>query len=161
MLWANKFVIKGIPKCYGWPYIQVADGTILIGKNVRLGSIKLIVAKGGRLIIEDNVGINDGSVIGVMEEVCIGTNTAIAEYVMIRDHDHNYSEICIGQSSNGYKIDRVKIGKGCWIGYGSVLTKGVSLSDGVIVGANSVVTKSINKGEIVGGVPAKKIAVRS
>lgn len=47
-----------------------------------------------------------------------------------------------------------------WIGDGAVIVKGVILSTGCVVGANSVVTKNVPPYAIVGGVPARLIRYR-
>jgi acetyltransferase-like isoleucine patch superfamily enzyme len=44
-----------------------------------------------------------------------------------------------------------------WIGTGSVILPDVTIGEGAVVGANSVVTKSVSAYTVVGGVPAKKI----
>ncbi len=49
------------------------------------------------------------------------------------------------------------IGKNCFIGGRSLILPGVTIGDGCIVGAGSVVTKSVPPGTIVGGNPAKVI----
>jgi acetyltransferase-like isoleucine patch superfamily enzyme len=55
----------------------------------------------------------------------------------------------------------VIIGNDVWIGANSILLKGVKISDGAVVGAGSVVTRSIPSYEIWAGIPAKKISERS
>lgn len=52
------------------------------------------------------------------------------------------------------------IGNDVWIGASVIVLKGVSIADGAIVAAGSVVTKSIGTNEIWGGVPAKQISER-
>lgn len=47
-----------------------------------------------------------------------------------------------------------------WIGYGSTIMSGVKIGRGSIIAAGSVVTKDVLPYEIVGGNPAKKIAIR-
>ncbi|MGE5072408.1 MAG: acyltransferase, partial [Anaerolineae bacterium] len=44
-----------------------------------------------------------------------------------------------------------------WVGTGAVLLPGVTIGEGAVVGANSVVTKNVPPYTVVGGVPAKKI----
>ena len=52
------------------------------------------------------------------------------------------------------------IGSDVWIGYEAVIMSGVTIGDGAIIGARSVVTKDIPPYTIVGGVPARQIRRR-
>ncbi|MBR9754169.1 MAG: CatB-related O-acetyltransferase [Gammaproteobacteria bacterium] len=52
------------------------------------------------------------------------------------------------------------IGSDVWIGQNSIIRRGVTIADGAIVAANSVVTKDVLPYEIVGGVPASHIRYR-
>jgi virginiamycin A acetyltransferase len=58
-----------------------------------------------------------------------------------------------------YKGDTV-IGNDVWIGYEAVIMPGVSIGDGAIVAAKSVVTSDVSPYTIVGGNPAKRIRQR-
>jgi acetyltransferase-like isoleucine patch superfamily enzyme len=55
------------------------------------------------------------------------------------------------------RAGRVVIRRGAWLGVGSVLLPGTEIGTGAIVGANAVVTKSVEPFAIVAGVPARKI----
>lgn len=57
---------------------------------------------------------------------------------------------------NPYK-ECAHIGNNVYISSGAVIMGNVIIEDNVIIGANAVVTKSIPKGSIVGGIPAKII----
>lgn len=47
-----------------------------------------------------------------------------------------------------------------WIGYGTIILSGVTIGQGAVVGAGSVVTKDVEPYSIVGGNPAKLIKYR-
>jgi acetyltransferase-like isoleucine patch superfamily enzyme len=48
----------------------------------------------------------------------------------------------------------------CWVGANSIILPGVTIGQGSIIAAGSVVTKDVEAFSIVGGVPAKKIKDR-
>ena len=49
----------------------------------------------------------------------------------------------------------VRIGSGVWIGGGAILLPGVTVEDGAIIGAGSVVTRDVAAGATVAGNPAR------
>jgi acetyltransferase-like isoleucine patch superfamily enzyme len=55
---------------------------------------------------------------------------------------------------------QVTIGNDIWIGANSIIIDGVTIADGAIIAANSVVVKDVGAYEIVGGNPAKFIKKR-
>lgn len=54
----------------------------------------------------------------------------------------------------------IRVGNDVWLGYRSVILAGVTIGDGAIVGAYSVVTKNVPPYTIVAGNPAKEIRMR-
>jgi galactoside O-acetyltransferase len=51
----------------------------------------------------------------------------------------------------------IKIGDNAWIGINCIILKGVTIGEGAIIGAGSVVTRDIPAWTIAGGNPAKVI----
>ena len=54
----------------------------------------------------------------------------------------------------------IVVGNDVWIGYEAVILAGVTIGDGAVIGARSVVTKDVPPYTIAGGVPAKTIRKR-
>lgn len=81
----------------------------------------------------------------------IGEGSILAWNVCIQTANH------IPGSLDKYDAKPVIIGRKCWIGNSVTILPGVNLGDNVVVGANSVVTKSFPSNVIIAGVPAKVI----
>ena len=99
---------------------------------------------------------------GKTSKITIGDNVLIGPGVQLHASNHGYN---LGKGPMTYqeRIEKdIKLGNDVWIGGNSVITAGVTLADGIIVAAGSTVTKSFSeKNIIIGGVPAKKIALRN
>ena len=52
------------------------------------------------------------------------------------------------------------IGNNVWIGHGAILIYGVTIEDGAVIAAGSIVTKDVKSNMVVGGNPAKLIRYR-
>lgn len=109
------------------------------------------ITKSGHLTLNGGF-INEGVTITCSSEVYIGKGANIARGAVIRDYDGHYIE------DINYRTSRpVRIGDNVWIGYRAMILKGVTIGEGSIVAANSVVTKDVPPHSIVAGNPAKII----
>lgn len=90
----------------------------------------------------------------------IGEYTKFGQQCIILTTNHNYKSSTRIPYDNVGLMQKVEIGKNCWIGIRSTILSGVKIEDGAIVAAGSVVTKSVPKCAIVGGVPAKILGYR-
>lgn len=116
------------------------------------------IKNGGKLSIGNNVGISN-SVFSVFKEITIEDDVMIGSSVQIYDSDHhslNY-EKRITDNYDDLKNVPVCLKKGCFIGTGAIILKGVTIGEKSIIGAGSVVTKSVPDNEIWAGNPAKFI----
>ncbi|MBT8254153.1 MAG: acyltransferase [Flavobacteriaceae bacterium] len=114
----------------------------------------------GKVYLGKRSYIGSFSVIGANESVHIGCDVMIADGVSIRDTDHEFANLEEPMITQGITTAPVRIEDNVWIGYGAVITKGVTIGSGSIIAANAVVTKSFGPNSIVGGVPAKLIRNR-
>ena len=58
------------------------------------------------------------------------------------------------------QLQNIIIGNDVWCGFNVLIMPGVTIGDGAIIGAGSVVTKDVEPYAIMGGVPAKLIRYR-
>lgn len=91
--------------------------------------------------------------------IAIGDDCLIAPFVYIVDSNHRAK---LGQNINlqGNDTASIQIGNDVWIASNVTILKGVTIGDGAIIAANSVVNKDVPPYEIWGGSPAKKLGNR-
>lgn len=93
----------------------------------------------------------------------IGNFCSISEDVTIflgGEHEINTISSYPFTLKNHYTKGNVKIGNDVWIGQSTIILSGVTIGDGAIIGANSLVTKDVEPYSVVGGNPAKFIKYR-
>lgn len=126
-----------------------------LGKNTKIST-----GFNGQIKIGKNVLLDDYCYVSAHELIVVGENTQIAAFSYITDFNHKYplSEY-IGKLSDqeGYKAKKVIIGKNVWIGTKSIILSGVTIGDNCVIGAGSVVTKSIPANCVAVGNPARVI----
>ena len=129
-----------------------------VGKNVNLQKGVQIVGH-QNISIGDNSGLGRHSYIFANSDVTIGDNVLIGPEVIIHTSNHMTSRTqkIIEQS---YTHKSIEIHDDVWIGARACILSGVTVREGTIVGAASVVTKSTEPYCIYAGVPAKKIGMR-
>ena len=136
-----------------YPWIKT-QGFVRIPFSTKIWSPNKLVSFGHKVQLGDNCFIQNDLLIG--NEVLVASNVSF-----IGRNDHSYSSIgsSIWNSSRG-DTQVTTIGNDVWIGHGVIVLGGVTIGDGSVVAAGSVVTKNIEPYTIYAGVPAKKIKNR-
>jgi acetyltransferase-like isoleucine patch superfamily enzyme len=124
-------------------------GCIEIGESCYMGENSRIwsatqVKIGDRVLISHNVNIHD------TDGHPVSANARHQHFLDIVNQGHPKFGLTIAASSVHIKDD-------VWIGFNSTILKGVTIGQGAIIGAASVVTKDVPPWTIVGGNPAKII----
>ncbi len=85
--------------------------------------------------------------------IYVGDNTMFGPNVTVATAAH---PIYVPLREQGCQFNApVKIGKCCWIGAGSIILPGVTIGDGSVIGAGSVVTRDIPEGVVAVGNPCR------
>lgn len=111
---------------------------------------------GGLYAVGHDVHINTDVVITDPGYVRIGNNVTLSTCTLI-GHD---GAIGVLNRAYGVRLDavgKIDIRDNCFIGYGAIVLRGVTIGPNAIVAAGAVVTQDVPPGSIVGGVPAKVI----
>lgn len=135
----NSKIIFGGGKNFG--QIQVGYGSyIQVGKNAELSIGDTFINREVKIICNKKITIGDGCIIAM------GT--------VIRDNDGGSHRLL----SPGYTNAKpVSIGNHVWLGENSMVLKGVTIGDGAVVAASSVVTCDVPPHCLVAGTPARVI----
>jgi acetyltransferase-like isoleucine patch superfamily enzyme len=118
-------------------------------------------------VVGDGTRINGKCVIKGAGKVSFGKYCAIGENLRIISSNHNYSFVNLQyalQSKIGAKIApssaAVTIENNVWIGDSVIILPGVTIGNGAVLAAGSIVTKDVPAYAIVGGCPAKVLKFR-
>lgn len=112
---------------------------LLIGNNVGIGW-QTTIAVGSKVILEDNVRM--------------GGRNFLAGYP---GHPISAANRAAGLPDLDHQVGDIILEKDVWLGTGVFVMAGVSIGEGTIVAAGSVVTKSLPSGVLAGGNPARII----
>jgi len=140
---------------------------IQFGNNVSIGAFSRVIVStslndiGDKIVIGNNVGVGEFAYLGGAGGLEIGDECIVGQYLSCHPENHNYENINLSIRHQGVSRKGIKIGKNCWIGSKVTILDGVSIGNGSIIAAGSVVTKSFSENSIIGGVPAKLLKSRT
>ncbi|MES2679849.1 MAG: acyltransferase [Bacteroidota bacterium] len=135
---------------------ESSEGKITIGDNVHLGGVHLICRS--EIVIENDVtmawGINiyDHNSHSIYWEERKNDNSQCYEDYFA----HNGNNI-VNKNWSAVQAKPITIKSKAWIGFNVIILKGVTIGEGAVIGAGSVVTKDIPAWSVAGGNPAQVI----
>lgn len=149
--------------------IQGNKSLISVGSNSHVLGQLLIFAHGGQIEIGDDCYIGEFAKIWSAKKIHIGNRVLISHGVNVFDslthpikadaRHQQFLEIVKNGHPKQISLEEaeVVINDDVWIGAMSIILKGVTIGEGAIIGAGSVVTKDVPPWTIVAGNPAKII----
>ena len=138
------------------PCAVTSAGNIQVGDELTIRSrkynkVEISCAHGAQLTFGNNVFLNQGVRIACVNQVTIGDNALLGDETVILDSDYH------GVANSETKVAPVCIEADVWLGTRVMVLRGVTIGKGSVVGAGSVVTRSIPPSVFAAGVPARII----
>ena len=135
----------------------VNEGSIVIGERININSTwvptEFVSGRAGRIEIGDDVMINFGTVIAAVDTISIGDRSQIGPNCIISDVD-------IPEATATERLESAKpifIGKGVWLAGRVTIRPGVTIGDGAVVVAGSIVESDIPPNTTASGIPARPL----
>lgn len=136
-------------------HIRLERSTLRILGRVDLRPGVNVWAMNAEVVIGNDTVLNGPTSIVAASRVEIGSHCRIARNTTIMDCDMHKHALAGEKPEDVAK--QITIRDRCWIGHNVTILKGVTIGEGAIVAAHSVVKNDIHPGTMVGGVPAKTI----
>lgn len=130
-------------------------GGIKIGKGSAIHMGARFYKPSGIRIGKDTI-IGEGAVLDGRDELIIGDHVDLTTEVMIYNAEHD-----IDHPDFKAVTDKVIIEDYVFIGPRAIILPGVTVKKGAIIAAGAVVSKDVEEGQVVGGVPAIPIRERN
>ena len=127
---------------------------------VKQGELELnIIGPRGNFKIDKSSHLKSGTFIDCSGGVEIGKFFHTGRNLTIFSSNHNYNSSKIPYDEIPI-LKKVVIGDFVWCGANVTILPGVNVGEGAVIGAGSVITKSVQKNSVVAGNPAKIIGTR-
>ena len=149
--------------------VRKAGGQVFIGEASIISGLIATETAVSKVTIGNSVFIGGNTVIDCALKIDIEDNVLISYQCILQDSDNHSTKFSLRKNDvadwmNGQQHDwdttpqaAVKICKGAWLGARCIVLKGITIGEGAVVGAGSVVTKDVMPWTIVAGNPARFI----
>jgi acetyltransferase-like isoleucine patch superfamily enzyme len=138
-----------------WPH-QVSIGARCILQNDIFFNFDHYWVPGPSIILGDRCFVGRGCEFNIREKLVIGADCLIASGCTFVDHDHGMS-LDTAMNAQPCMSQPIIIENNVWIGAGCIILKGTKVGQNAVIGAGSLLNKSVPPGEVWAGVPAKFI----
>lgn len=150
------------------PFRGSTPKDIVIGNGFRFFSGTLVSQNGGKILIGEHVKFGFNCLVGASESITIGDYSSFADNITIMDNNNHpvnpidraiiYQRTAYNSEFRGWKYSDsapILIGNNVWCGSNVRICKGVTIGDGAVIAANTVVVKDVPSNSVCAGNPGK------
>ncbi|WP_127717978.1 acyltransferase [Halobacteriovorax sp. HLS] len=133
---------------------------ISLGNNVRIdeGVYLQCHPKGGGIEIKDDCRINSHTHIQAFSKISLGEKVLVAPFCLMNNGKHGIGDNSAIMDQDYVDCGEISIAAGAWLGHGSKVLGGVSISSNSTIACSAVVTKSFySSGAVIVGIPAREV----
>lgn len=130
------------------------------GASIGNGSLvrsHVFIAYPKNLKLGVDVRVGDFSRIYNFSQFSVGDHTEIGPGLHVQTNEHEWLSIDEPLAKQGSRTDAIEVGSGAYLGANVTLLSGVIVGSQTVLAAGAIVTKTVEKRAVYGGVPAKKI----
>lgn len=138
----------------------INGGSIIIGKESHIHDYAMVLTYGGTIKIGSHFSLNPFSILYGHGGIKIGNNVRIAAHTVVVAANHVFKDKKVPIRLQGLTTKGITIGDDVWIGANCTILDGVRIGNGCVIGAGSVVKKSIKDYTIAAGSPARILSQR-
>jgi len=135
--------------------------SVIIDRDAWLNIPPNANSDGPIILLDDGTKIGRRCVISAKNRIHIQKNVIFGPSVLVMDHNHAFDQLAIPIDEQGVTDGgSIRIEEGCWIGFGAavVCSSGeIVIGRNSVIGANSLVTRSIPPYSIVSGNPGRVV----
>lgn len=139
--------------CYRWFFFKSSGHSLIIYPNVYI-----IFSR--RISVGKRVAINVNCYLDGRGNISIGNYVLVGPNCMLGSCEHNYKDVDVPIYQQPVKYAPIKIGNDVWICANVIVKCGVSIGDGSVIAAGSVVIEDVPPYCVFGGNPGKVIKYR-
>ncbi|MBD3374899.1 flippase-like domain-containing protein [candidate division KSB1 bacterium] len=137
------------------------NSAIALGNQVLLGRSTVLSTRNGQIEIGDFSNIGANCRLGTTSRLVLGKYVLLAANCYVGGAQHKFDRCDIPIMRQGYDSKGgVVIEDDVWLGAGVTILDGVKIGTGCVIGAGSIVTKDLPPYSIARGIPAKVVADR-
>lgn len=158
LLW---LLLRSVPNRYGSkPRVALLRRAgARVGSNVTIGPRVRVLGPAG-LTIEDGVGIARDALLDGRGGIHLEAGSMIGFESILLTWTHNYDDPSLRIADQGSAGRALTVGARAWLGMRVIVLPGMTIGSGAVVGAGSVVTRSVAPSKIVAGNPARELRDR-
>jgi len=160
---AARFASFGADSQIEWPRLAIGNpGGVAIGDDVHIRANVCFeaLAAPGQVVIRLGSHLHIGYSVRfvAVNGIVLEDESAVGHGSTLTDTIHSYKEVADGDVrwQADLKLgDPLRVARGAWIGNNNVVTGGITIGEGAITAANSVINRNVPPDTVVGGNPAR------